>query len=357
MNVANIAVSQPEYWGMSRGDAVDAIELSNGLGWRLNLLTLGATIQSLQVPDRDGALGDVVLGFDTLDGYLGDSNYFGVTVGRVANRIAGARFRMDGRIYPLSANEGRNTLHGGAQGFDRRVWRIEQRDNRSATLGLVSEDCDQGFPGRLTVTARFELLEDALMIEYRAETDFPTVVNLSNHCYWNLGGDDAADGVMNHRLTIPAEHFLPVDAQLIPTGALWPVAGTAFDFRSPRAIGKRIRDAGETQLRHGRGYDHCWAIGRDVAEEMRLLARVDDAASGRALELWSDQPGLQFFSGNGFDGGIVGKGGRCYRQGDGLVLEAQRFPDAPNQPQLGSVRLDPGEVYLNRIAYRFLTTG
>ncbi len=340
---------------MSRGEAVDAIELSNDSGLAARLLTLGATIQSLQVPDRHGVPGDVVLGFDTLDGYLGDPNYIGATVGRVANRIAGARFRMDGRSYPLSANEGRNTLHGGAQGFDRRVWRVEAADGRAATLGLVSEDGDQGFPGRLAVTARFELLEDALMIEYRATTDFPTIVNLSNHIYWNLGGEDAADGVMNHRLTIPAEHFLPVDPQLIPTGAFWPVAGTAFDFRSPRAIGERIRDADEPQLRHGRGYDHCWAIGRTIAADMQLLARVEDRASGRGLELWSDQPGLQCFSGNGFDGRVIGKGGRCYRQGDGLVLEAQRFPDAPNQPQLGSIRLDPGEEYVNRIAYRFLT--
>ncbi|MGZ8998093.1 MAG: aldose epimerase family protein, partial [Allosphingosinicella sp.] len=251
-------------------------------------------------------------------------------------------------------NNGANSLHGGEVGFDKQVWEVMQVSASSVTLRHVSPDGDQGFPGTLVATARYAL-DDAgtLSVEYQATTDRPTIVNLSNHAYWNLAGEGSAEGAMGHRLTIPADHFLPTDAGAIPTGEFRPVEGTAFDFRRPRAIGAEVRDASDEQIRFGKGYDHAWVVAPATALETRLLARLEDPGSGRVMETWSNQPGLQFYSGNFLDSTSIGKANRLYRMGDAVALEPQMHPDSANQPDFGSIRLEPGEVYRNLIQWRF----
>lgn len=341
------------------GTPVEAITLTNDKGMKATIISYGAAIQSVIVPDRGGQMADVTLGYPTLQGYLDKSEYFGATVGRVANRIAGGRFTFNGRVYNVPVNNGPNSLHGGAQGFDKVVWEVvdvKQGRTPSVTLRYVSPDNDQGYPGTLTTLATYTLDNDnQLEVEYRATTDKPTVVNLSNHAYWNLAGEGSGESAMGHLLTIPAEHYSPTDATAIPTGEFRPVAGTPFDFRTPTAVGARVRDASDQQIVFGRGYDHNWVIARDVAKAPRLLARVEEPVSGRVLEVHSNQPGIQFYSGNFLDGTVVGKGGKLYRQGDTVVLEPQKFPDTPNQPEFGSVRLDPGQTYRNVIQFRFST--
>lgn len=336
------------------GSIVEAITFANGCGIMVRILTWGASIQSVLVADRDGRLADVALGHATLDPYLRQPQYFGATVGRVANRIALGRFTLGGRSFQVPVNNGPNSLHGGTTGFDKVNWAVVDAGAASVTLGHVSPDGDQGYPGALTVTATYALDEKgALSVDYRAQTDRTTVVNLSNHAYWNLAGEGAADGTMAHLLTIPADHFLPTDADAIPTGEIRPVEGTAFDFRRPTPIGARVRDASDEQIRLGRGYDHNWVVARDIAAAPRLLARVEDPGSGRRLDILSNQPGLQFYSGNFLDATSAGKSGRLYRMGDGIALEPQMFPDTPNRPEFGSIRLEPGEVYRNVIVWRF----
>lgn len=341
------------------GRAVEAVTLANGRGMSARIIAYGAALQQLIVPDRDGRPADVALGFSTIEDYLAHPLYFGATVGRVANRIAGGRFMLDGKTYRTPLNDGANTLHGGAQGFDKLLWdvaAVEAAPTPSVTLRLVSPDGDQGFPGTLTVTATYALDDTGtLSIDYRATTDRPTIVNISNHSYWNVAGEGSADGAMGHVLTIPADFYTPTDAAAIPTGGLSDVTGTAFDFRAPIPVGARVRDAGDAQIGFGRGYDHNWAVDSRVAAEPRLLARLEEPACGRVLEILSNQPGLQFYSGNFLDATVAGKSGRLYRQGDAIVLEPQMFPDTPNRPQFGSVRLDPGETYRNLILFRFST--
>ena len=352
-----IAGTQRRQFGtLPDGEAVEAIRLSNASGLSATILTYGASLQALLVPDREGRFADVVLGHASLQPYLAQPQYFGATVGRVANRIARGRFRLDGADYQVPVNDGANALHGGARGFDKANWRVSAigESPASVTLIHVSPDGDQGFPGRLTATARYSLTDDnALHIDYAAETDRPTIVNLSNHAYWNLGGEGAGTA-MDHRLQILAGHFLPTDTGAIPTGELRPVAGTVFDFRAPAVIGSRVRDARDDQIAIGRGYDHNWVLAAG-AGELRPVARLEDPRSGRVMEMLSDQPGLQFYSGNFLDGTSVGKAGRLYRMGDAVALEPQAFPDTPNRPGFGSVRLEPGGVYRNLIVLRFST--
>ena len=359
---AALPVSAAEYsratFGVLDGQPVEAVTLSNSHGVRVTLMTLGAAVQTLIVPDRDGKPADIVLGYNTPQEYVDKPQYFGATVGRFANRLARGRFTLDGKTYQLAINNAPNALHGGLKGFDKVIWRVARVSggaDAAVTFTYVSPDGDQGYPGALSVSATYSLNEDnELSLEYRATTDKATIVNLSNHSYFNLSGEGAGD-VMQQRLTLPAAEFTPVDATSIPTGEFRVVAGTDFDFRRAKAIGHDVRDGREQQLLFGKGYDHNFVVSRAPVAVPRLVARVEDPASGRVMEILSNQPGIQFYSGNFLDGQVVGKSGRAYRQGDAFVLEPQLFPDTPNQPTLGSARLDPGSTYLNQIVYRFST--
>ena len=341
---------------MADGRPVASVTLSNGRGVSTTIIALGASIQALTMPDRDGRREDVQIGYDTIDGYLAKPEFFGATVGRVANRIAKGRFSLDGRQYTTPVNNGPNSLHGGTKGFDKVLWQVvdvKSGPTASVTLRYVSPDGDMGYPGTLTTDCTYALDEaNNLTIEYRATTDRPTYANISNHAYWNLAGVGSPRGAMGHVVTIPAERYTPTDATSIPLGRHASVAGTVFDFRTPRAIGDRVRDARDPQIAYGRGYDHNWVIGDRVTPDQHLMARVVDPGSGRGFELWSNQPGLQFYSGNFFDGTITGKKGQIYRMGDAIVMEPQLFPDAPNQRAFPSVRLNPGQTYRNTMTYR-----
>jgi aldose 1-epimerase len=311
------------------------------------------------VPDRHGQGADVTLGYPTIKGYLEQPQYFGSTVGRVANRIAKGQFTLDGKTYQVPVNNGPNSLHGGTKGFDKVLWSVAETHSgpsASTTLRYVSPDGEMGYPGTLTVTATYALNEaNELSVDYRATTDRTTLVNLSNHAYWNLAGEGSAEGAMGHLLTIPADHYSPTDATAIPTGAFRPVADTVFDFRKATPVGARVRDASDEQIVFGRGYDHNWVVARGLSATPRLLARVEEPRSGRVMEVLSNQPGLQFYSGNFLDATTVGKAGKIYRMGDAIVLEPQMFPDTPNHPTFGSIRLDPGQTYRNVIIWRFST--
>lgn len=344
-------------FGMLADDrTVEQLTLTNSQGLKAQILSHGATLQSLWAPDANGTLADIVLGYADLDSYLNKPEYLGSSIGRIANRIAKGTFTLDGRTYKTVRNEGEHTLHGGAQGFDKVLWKVlatNRSDPASVTLEYVSPDGDQGFPGTLTTNVTYALNEqNELHIDYRATTDKLTVVNLTHHALWNLAGEGSEHGALNQWLMIPADRYTPVDATLIPTGELQKVEGTVFDFREPKPIIRDVRDSRDAQITAGRGFDHNWVIADRPSAEPRLLARAEDRASGRVLEVLSNQPGLQFYSGNFFNGTRAGKSGRLHRQGDGFALEPQAFPDAVNQPAFGSVRLAPGEEYRNQIIYR-----
>jgi aldose 1-epimerase len=340
------------------GTAVERWTLSNG-DMTVRVLTYGGIIQSLETPDADGEVDNVVLGFPDLDGYVENNNpgpYFGALIGRYGNRIAGGTFELDGETYQLPVNNGPNTLHGGPKGFDTKVWDatdVSDDDVAALELELVSPDGDMGFPGTLTTTVTYSLDADSnLSIHYEATTDAPTVVNLTNHTYWNLDGEGSGT-IYDHQLQINASGYTPVDETLIPTGEIAPVAGTPFDFREPTAIGERIRED-DQQLLYGQGYDHNWALdrtdngareGSDSEDALEEAAVLHDPDSGRTLTVTTTEPGLQFYSGNFLDGTLVGTSGRIYRQSDGLALETQHFPNSPNQPAFPSTVLRPGEVY------------
>jgi aldose 1-epimerase len=359
---ASAAVSAADvsrsHFGEADGKDVEAITLTNKAGTKAEIITYGAALQSLKLADRKGHFDDVIVAPAKLEALIAKPQFMGATVGRVANRIAKGQFTLDGQHYQVPVNDGVNSLHGGPKGFDKQLWEVvavNKGPAASVTLRLVSPDGDMGYPGNLTVYATYSLNErNELTIDYKATTDKPTVVNLSNHAYWNLAGEGSPRGAMGLLLTIPADHYTPTDKGAIPTGEIRPVAGTVFDFRKPTAIGARVRDADE-QIVFGKGYDHNWVVARTIAPSPRLLARVEDPVSGRVMEMLSNQPGLQFYSGNFLDGTTIGKSGHLYRQGDAIVLEPQMFPDTPNQPKFGSVRLDPGQTYHNIIVLRFST--
>ena len=352
--------TRSDFGKLQSGETVEAITLANSHGVKARILAFGATLQSVIVPDRNGHPADVVLGFDDLNSYVHQGTHFGATVGRYANRIANGQFTLDGKTYQLAKNDGPNALHGGLKGFEKYLWTVQSVKSgptASVTLTFVSPDGDQGYPGALTTTATYSLNErNELSLEYRATTDKPTIVNLTNHSYFNLAGEGSNHPVTEERLTIPAETFTPVSATLIPTGEFRPVAGTPFDFRTPHTIGERIRDGRDDQMAKGRGYDHNFVVTRAPIAGLHLMARVEDPVSGRVMELLSNQPGVQFYTGNFLDALVAGKNGHLYRQGDALCLEPQVFPDTPNQPKLGSARLDPGQTYVDHIVYRFSTT-
>jgi aldose 1-epimerase len=334
------------------GQAVDLYTLRNHNGVEARIMTYGGIIVSLKVPDKNGQLGDVVLGYDHLDSYVKNSPYFGALIGRYGNRIARGHFTLDGTAYTLATNNYPNALHGGLQGFDKRVWSASVRegtDGPELILDYLSKDGEEGYPGNLKVTATYTLMRDnALRLQYRAETDKDTVLNLTQHTYFNLAGQG---DILNHQVTLPADRFTPVDATLIPTGELRAVENTPFDFRAPTAIGARIGQENE-QLKFGGGYDHNWVINKELGK-LDLMARVTDPRSGRVLEVFSTEPGLQFYTGNFLDGTITGKGGWVYQPRAAFCMEPQHYPDSPNKPAFPTVELKPGQVYHNTIMYRF----
>ncbi|MEC8036493.1 MAG: aldose epimerase family protein [Pseudomonadota bacterium] len=343
--------------GAVDGAAIETLTLTNGQGVTAKVLTYGATLQSLMAPGKDGQTVDVLLGYDDVKDYAEHPNYFGVTVGRYANRIAGGKFSLDGKAYQLPVNDNDvNSLHGGGKGFDKQVWKVvslKSGPTARAVLALTSPDGDSGYPGKLDVTVTYTLDESGnLGIAFDAKTDKPTIVNMTNHAIFNLAGEGSPDGALGHVLTIPAKAFTPVDANLIPTGELKPVEGSVFDFRNPRRVADGIRDGRDQQIVCGRGYDHNWALDKGATRTPELAARLEDPVSGRVLEVLTTEPGVQFYAGNFLDGTLIGKGGHLYRMGDGIALEPQKFPDAPNKPAFLSARVDPGKPYHHQMIYR-----
>ena len=355
---ANAATARREPFGkLPDGTPVESVVLTGTNGVSARIMTLGATLQSFSGPDRSGHIADVTLGYDDSASYIARPNYWGQTIGRYANRIAGGRFSLDGKTYQLTQNDKANSLHGGTVGFDKRVWQIVDVSDTGGVakvaLRLVSPAGDQGYPGTLTVTTTYTLDDrGSLAIDYVANTDAPTIVNLTNHALFNLAGEGAPGGVLTHRLTIPARRYTPVNADLIPTGKLKDVVGTPFDFTRGRVLDEVVRDGRDPQIILGRGIDHNYAIDSGKTAEPKLLARLEDLRSGRVLEVLSDQPGLQVYTGNFLDGTLVGKSGHVYRMGDGIALEPQLFPDTPNQPAFGSARVDPVRPYHHHMIYR-----
>lgn len=341
---------------LADGTAVEVISLTNKQGISARILTYGATLQSLSMPDKHGKTADVLLGYDDLKDYVDHPNYFGVTVGRYANRIAGGAFSIDGKAYQLPLNDKTNSLHGGGKGFDKQVWTVASvKSGPVATLvlTLTSADGDSGYPGKLDSSVTYTLDEAGnLGILFDAKTDKPTIVNMTNHAIFNLGGEGSPDGALGHVLTIPAKAYTPVDEALIPTGERKPVDGSVFDFRQPRRVADGIRDGRDPQIVFGRGYDHNWALDKALTKTPELAARLEDPVSGRVVEVLTTEPGVQFYAGNFLDGTLVGKGGHLYRMGDGIALEPQKFPDAPNKPNFVSARVDPGKPYHHAMVYR-----
>jgi aldose 1-epimerase len=344
------------------GTPVDRFTLSNGHGMRIRVLTYGGIIQTIEAPDRRGHTADVALGFRTLDDYVTTKNspYFGAIIGRYGNRIANGRFTLDGVTYQLAQNNNGNHLHGGNVGFDKHVWAAtEIREGSTVGLRLrrVSPDGEENYPGSLTVSVTYRLTPDnTIRIDYRATTDKATILNLTNHSYFNLAGDGSGD-INDHQLQLNASRFTPVDAGLIPTGALDPVAGTPMDFRRPTEIGARIRDGGFQQLVFGRGYDHNFVLDRrdPTFRDLELAARVSESGSGRVLTIRTTEPGIQFYSGNFLDSTLTGTSGKMYREGDGFALETQHFPDSPNHANFPTTVLRPGQTYQSTTTYQFST--
>jgi aldose 1-epimerase len=339
------------------GQSVELYTLTNGNGIEARITNYGATLVSLRVPDRNAKYADIVLGYDTLDGYIGDKAYFGATVGRYSNRIAHGKFVLDGKTYTLPLNNGPNTLHGGLKGFNKHLWTAEDPGRDAAArlaLTYVSRDGEEGFPGSLTVHVVYTLTDDnALKIAYSASTDKDTVLNLTNHSYFNLAGQGNGD-ILQQQLMLRADRFTPVDATLIPTGELRKVAGTPFNFAKPTAIGARINQDDE-QLKIAKGYDHNWVLNHDKAGSLQSVAQAYDPGSGRVLEVLTTEPGLQFYTGNFLDGTVRGKGGKAYERRSAFCLETQHFPDSPNHPDFPSTVLKPGQKFESTTIYRFST--
>ena len=327
--------------------------LQNDNGMEVVVSPFGGIIHRLTAPDRDGRYTDVVLGFDTMDGYFDRHPYFGALIGRYANRIANSRFEIEGTKYDLTPGKGGHHLHGGNKGFDKVLWRIlpSEISSRSLRLRHVSEDGNEGYPGELSVQADYTLSDrDELSVSYLATTDKTTIVNLTNHSYFNLGGTDARD-VLDHVVELNSDFFTPVSSEMIPTGELRDVTSTSMDLRYPTRIGDRIDDDDE-QLGYGNGFDHNWVLNR-ASGGLQFAARVTEPLSGRVLEVSTTEPGLQFYTGNKLDGSIVGKAGRTYRSRSGFCLETQHFPDSPNQPTFPSTVLEPGKTYVSKTVYKF----
>ncbi len=333
------------------GENVDLYTLTNAKGMEAGIATYGGVVVSLKVPDRSGKFADVVLGFDDFESYPKSSPFFGALVGRYANRIAKGRFKLDGVEYKLAVNNGENSLHGGLKGFDKKVWKARQASADSLELSYLSKDGEEGYPGNLSVIVTYTLTDDnELKIDYSATTDKDTVLNLSNHSYFNLAGEGEGD-ILGHKVMINASKFTPTDKGLIPTGELRKVEGTPFDFLKPHAIGERI-NLNDEQLVVGKGYDHNFVLDRK-GDGLEVAARVTEPHSGRVMEVLTTQPGLQFYTGNFLDGTIKGKGGHIYGPRSAFCMETQHFPDSPNQPSFPTSELKPGETFHQTTAFRF----
>jgi aldose 1-epimerase len=352
---AKAGVQKSDFGKTKEGEAVELYTLTNKNGVVAKITSYGGIVTELHVPDKNGQTGDVVLGFKDLDSYLGGHPFFGAIAGRYANRIAKGKFTLDGQEYTLPTNNGPNHLHGGVKGFDKRVWQAEQtqsKDGPALRLRYTSKDGEEGYPGNLDVTVTYTLTDDnALHIDYEATTDKPTVVNLTNHSYFNLAGDNAGS-IHDHWMMINADAYTPVDETSIPTGEIAKVEGTVFDFRKPHTIGERI----EQTPGKPKGYDHNYVLNRKAGDKgLGLAARVKEPTSGRVMEVWTTEPGVQFYTGNYLDGKLTGKQGRPYEFRNGFCLETQHFPDSPNRPNFPSTVLRPGQTYKTSTAYKFST--
>ncbi|MDZ7330564.1 MAG: galactose mutarotase [candidate division KSB1 bacterium] len=347
---------EKQFFGQTEdGRIVDLYTLTNSNGVTVQITNYGGIVTSLLVPDKNGKIGDVVLGYDNLDGYLKASPYFGCIVGRYGNRIAKGKFTLNGKTYNLATNNGPNHLHGGVRGFDKVVWQakpIKSQDAVGLELSYLSPDGEEGYPGNLSVKVTYTLTnENALHIDYEASSDQPTICNLTHHSYFNLK-DGGASPILDHELMLNADYFTPVDETLIPTGELRPVDGTPFDFRRPTPIGARI-NVDDEQIKYGLGYDHNFVLNGNMGE-LRMVGKLREASTGRVMEIWTTEPGLQFYSGNFLDGSIIGKNGTTYYHRHGLCLETQHFPDSPNHPNFPSTVLNPGEKYQTTTIYKFM---
>jgi aldose 1-epimerase len=352
-------ITRASFGSLPDGTPVDIYTLTNSRGMEVKILTYGGILQSIRVPDRHGRFANVTLGFDNLADYVAKSPYFGCITGRYANRIALGTFQLNGTTYHLPINNPPNSLHGGTVGFDKHVWAatpVQGKHSVALVLRFTSPDGDQGYPGTLANEVTYTVdNRNQIRMDYRAHLvggSLKTIVNLTNHAYWNLAGEGTSD-IYDHQLRINASHYTPVDPTLIPTGEIATVGGTPLDFRQSTPIGARIRD-GFPQLIIGRGYDHNWVLDRHGGG-LEVVARVREPRSGRVLEVLTDQPGLQFYSGNFLDGTLVGTSGHMYRQGDGFALETQHYPDSPNHPNFPSTVLAPGQLYQTTSVYRFST--
>ena len=355
MSQQSLSVSRAPFGTLPDGRAVELFTLTNAHGIEIRAMTYGAIITTIYTPDRNGHRDDIVLGFDSVAGYLSGSPYFGAVVGRYANRIAGGHFTLDGVTYTLARNNGPNSLHGGLRGFDKVLWSAEPVRRDSAVgvrLRYTSPDGEEGYPGTLQVQVTYTLTaHDELIVDYDATTDKATPLNLSQHTYWNLHGHGQGD-ILDHVLRLDASRYTPVDSTLIPTGEIAAVAGTPFDFRTPAAVGARI-DAANEQLGFGHGYDHNWVLDQPRPGILSHAARLVDPVSGRAIDVSTTEPGIQFYAGNFLDGTIKGKGGQVYGHRGALCLETQHFPDSPNHPNFPSTILRPGQRYQSRTIVTF----
>jgi aldose 1-epimerase len=356
--VAEGTIAKASYGTTADGVAVDEYTLTNATGLEVKIITYGGIITSIKAPDRNGNMANVALGFDNLQDYETKNPYFGCITGRYANRIAEGKFSIEGEEYTLAVNNDPNSLHGGLKGFDKVVWtaaEVESADGVALELTYLSPDGEEGYPGNLDVKVVYTLTdENEIRMDYTATTDKPTVVNLTNHSYFNLAGEGAGD-IYGHILMIDAGQYTPVDETLIPTGELEAVDGTPFDFQTPKAIGPGQR-SNHPQIVIGRGYDHNWVLNRPSPDDTSLIvaARLYEPDSGRVLEVWTTEPGIQFYAGNFLDGTLYGTSGHSYRQSDGLALETQHYPDSPNQPDFPSTLLAPGDTYETTTIYKFL---
>lgn len=348
--------SQASFGKLKDGSDVQAVTLKADNGVSATILSFGATLWKMMAPDRDGKFADILLGYDDLASYENKPNYWGATIGRYANRIAGGTFTLDGKTYHLPLNDHGQSLHGGGKGFDVQNWKVEQVKSgpvATAVFTLTSPDGDSGYPGTVKARVTYTLDETGtLKIAFDATTDKPTIINMTNHAIFNMAGEGAPQGATDEVLTVPASHYTPINDKLIPTGELRDVSGTVFDFRKGRVIEDGIRDGRDQQIVYGRGYDHNFALDKGLTKTPELAARLEDRASGRVLEVLTTEPGLQVYSGNFLDGTFLGKEGHLYRMGDGIALEPQKFPDSPNHSNFVSARVDPGKPYRHVMIYR-----